>query len=225
MKNHSKNIPNIVKNLTIFKNISLYEIDNLAIFATLNNIKKNKILFFKEQEIKFLYILIKGSAILFENDNKGNRFITQLLSEGDIIGDVFTKNFVFSSYCNEDSQILAVPINYILELTKNNLVFSNNILAEIVARNYKILNLLTLHKSVNAKFRILQFFQSIAFENNKDNNVVNLKFSKAVIASYLNIKPETFSRILQDLKNSGEISVNGSEITIYNETICKYKLK
>ena len=225
MKNHSKNIPNIVKNLTIFKNISLYEIDNLAIFATLNNIKKNKILFFKEQEIKFFYILIKGSAILFENDNKGNRFITQLLSEGDIIGDVFTKNFVFSSYCNEDSQILAVPINYILELTKNNLVFSNNILAEIVARNYKILNLLTLHKSVNAKFRILQFFQSIAFENNKDNNVVNLKFSKAVIASYLNIKPETFSRILQDLKNSGEISVNGSEITIYNETICKYKLK
>ena len=225
MKNHSKNIPNIVKNLTIFKNISLYEIDNLAIFATLNNIKKNKILFFKEQEIKFLYILIKGSAILFENDNKGNRFITQLLSEGDIIGDVFTKNFVFSSYCNEDSQILAVPINYILELTKNNLIFSNNILAEIVARNYKILNLLTLHKSVNAKFRILQFFQSIAFENNKDNNVVNLKFSKAVIASYLNIKPETFSRILQDLKNSGEISVNGSEITIYNETICKYKLK
>ena len=94
-----------------------------------------------------------------------------------------------------------------------------------MARNYKILNLLTLHKSVNAKFRILQFFQSIAFENNKDNNVVNLKFSKAVIASYLNIKPETFSRILQDLKNSGEISVNGSEITIYNETICKYKLK
>ncbi len=225
MNNHSKNIPNIVKNLTIFKNISVFEIDNIALFATLNNVKKNKILFFKEQEIKFFYILIKGSAILFENDNKGNRYITQLLGEGDIIGDVFTKNFVFSSYCNEECQILAIPINYILELTKNNLIFSNNLLKEIVAKNYKILNLLTLHKSVNAKFRILQFFQSLAFENNKDNNVINLKFSKAVIASYLNIKPETFSRILQDLKNCGEIEVNGNEITIYNDTIYKYKLK
>lgn len=225
MNNHSKNIPNIVKNLTIFKNISVFEIDNIALFATLNNVKKNKILFFKEQEIKFFYILIKGSAILFENDNKGNRYITQLLCEGDIIGDVFNKNFVFSSYCNEECQILAIPINYILELTKNNLVFSNNLLKEIVAKNYKILNLLTLHKSVNAKFRILQFFQSLAFENNKDNNVINLKFSKAVIASYLNIKPETFSRILQDLKNCGEIEVNGNEITIYNDTIYKYKLK
>jgi len=225
MNNHSKNIPNIVKNLMIFKNIPVSEIETIILFATLNNVKKNKILLLKEQEIKFFYILISGSAILFENDNKGNRYITQLLNEGDIVGDVFTKNFVFSAYCNEDCQILAIPINYILDLAKNNLIFSNNLLKEIVAKNYKILNLLTLHKSVNAKYRILQFFQSLAIENNPDINVINLKFSKAVIASYLNIKPETFSRILQDLKNCGEISVNGNEITIYNDTINKYKLK
>jgi len=225
MNSHSKNILNIVKNLMIFKNIPVLEIENIALFATLNNVKKNKILFFKEQEIKFFYILIKGSVILFENDNKGNRYITQLLNEGDIIGDIFVKNFVFSAYCNEDCQILAIPISYIVDLAKNNLIFSNNLLKEIVAKNYKILNLLTLHKSVNAKYRILQFFQSLAIENNPDINVINLKFSKAVIASYLNIKPETFSRILQDLKNCGEISVNGNEITIYNEKNHMHNLK
>ena len=177
--------------------------------------KQIRKLFFKDEEIKYFYIIVKGSAILFENTPDGNQNILQFVKKREIIGEVFSKNFIYSSVTNEESLIMLIPIKLMRNLVNDNPIFCLNLLKEFSLRNKKIFTFLSLIKLGNAKQRVIQFILSLATENSKESaEEISLNYSKTFIASYLNIKPETFSRILQKLKKDGEISIKKNLITL-----------
>ncbi len=72
--------------------------------------------------------------------------------------------------------------------------------------------LLSRIKVNNAKQRVVQYLLALESENPKDLMEINFNYSKSIIASYLNIKPETFSRILKKLKKDGEIATNKNKM-------------
>jgi CRP-like cAMP-binding protein len=217
MKKHPKTNLEFIKNLPIFENLCSENIDDILALSTIFNIKKNKLLFFKDEEIKNFYIILKGSAILFENTAEGDQNVIQLLKQGEVIGDIFEKNFVFNILSNEDSLIMLIPIKLIRELLKNNQIFCYNLLQEASLKNRKILNLLSKLKVIDAKHRVAQFILSIAFEGDDKLKNARLNYNKSTISSYLNIKPETFSRILQKFKQDGEINMNKNLLKLTKE--------
>jgi CRP-like cAMP-binding protein len=223
MNNHTNNRLEFIKKHPIFDNLSTETIENILALSSFFNIKKNSKLFFKDEEVKYFYIIVKGSAILFENTSDGNQNILQFVKKREIIGDVFSKNYIFSAVSNEDSLIMLIPIKLIRGLVNDNQIFCLNLLKEISARNKKIFTLLSHIKINNAKQRVTQFILSLESENSKNPMELNLTYSKSVIASYLNIKPETFSRILNKLKKDGEIATNKNSITILKkDSLIKY---
>jgi CRP-like cAMP-binding protein len=217
MKKHPKNNLEFIKKISIFNNICNENIDDILALSTIFNLKKNKLLFFKDEEVKNFYIILKGSAILLENTADGNQNVIQFLREGEIIGDIFAKNFVFNALSSEDSLIMLIPAKLIRELIKNNQIFCLNLLKEVSSLNRKILNSLSRLKVVDAKQRVAQFILSIAFEGEDKLKNANLEYTKSTIASYLNIKPETFSRILQKFKKDGEIDMNKNLLKLKKE--------
>jgi CRP-like cAMP-binding protein len=223
MNNHTNNRLEFIKKHPIFDNLSNENIDNILALSSIFNIKKNSKLFFKDEEVKYLYIIVKGSAILFENTSDGNQNTLQFVKKREIIGDVFAKNYIFSAVSNEDSLIMLIPIKLIRSLVNDNQIFCLNLLKEFSARNKKIFTLLSRIKVNTAKQRVIHFILSFESENPKNPMEINLNYSKSVIASYLNIKPETFSRILSKLKKSGEIATNKNSITILKkDCLVKY---
>jgi len=217
MKKHPKTNLEFIKKLPIFNNLCTENIDDILALSTIFNIKKNKLLFFKDEEVKNFYIILKGSVILFENTADGNQNVIQLLNQDEVIGDIFAKNFVFNALSNEDSLIMLIPVKLIRELIKNNQIFCLNLLKETSSENRKILNLLSKIKVIDAKHRVAQFILSIAFEGENKLKNARLDYGKSIIASYLNIKPETFSRILQRFKMDGEIKMNKNFLTLTKE--------
>ena len=204
-----------IKKHPIFDNLSNENIENILALSSFFNIKKNSKLFFKDEEIKYFYIIVKGSAILFENTPDGNQNILQFVKKREIIGEVFSKNFIYSSVTYEESLIMLIPIKLMRSLVNDNPIFCLNLLKEFSIRNKKIFTFLSLIKVGNAKQRVVQFILSLGVDNSKEPiEEITLNFSKAFIASYLNIKPETFSRILQKLKKDGEISIKKNLITL-----------
>ena len=223
MNNHTNNRLELIKKLPIFDNLSIENIENILALSSIFNIKKNSKLFFKDEEVKYFHIIIKGSAILFDNSSDGNQNILQFVKKKEIIGDVFVKNYIFSAVSNEDSLIMLVPIKLIRSLVNDNPIFCLNLLKEFSARNKKIFTLLSRIKVNNAKQRVIQFILSLESENPKNPLEINLNYSKSIIASYLNIKPETFSRILNKLKKNGEIDTNKNSITLLKkDCLVKY---
>ena len=223
MNNHTNNRLEFIKKHPIFDNLSTENIENILALSSFFNIKKNSKLFFKDEEVKYFYIIVKGSAILFENTQDGNQNILQFVKKREIIGDVFSKNYIFSAFSNEESQIMLIPIKLIRGLVNDNPIFCLNLLKEFSARNKQIFTFLTRIKVSNAKQRVVQFILSLEAENPKELMEITLNFSKAIIASYLNIKPETFSRILYKLRMDGEISIKKKSITLLKkDCLVKY---
>jgi len=223
MNNHTNNRLEFIKKHPIFDNLSTETIENILALSSFFNIKKNSKLFFKDEEIKYFHIIVKGSAILFENSSDGNQNILQFVKKKEIIGEVFTKNYIFSALSSEDSLIMLIPIKLILALVNDNPIFCLNLLKEFSARNKKIFTLLSRIKVNNAKQRVIQYLLSLESENPKDLMEINLNYSKSIIASYLNIKPETFSRILNKLKKDGEIATNKNTIKLLKkDCLIKY---
>ena len=223
MKKHPKTNLEFIRNLPIFNNLCAENIDDILALSTIFNVRKNKLLFFKDDEIKNFYIILEGSAILLENTADGNQNVVQFLKKGEVIGDIFAKNFVFNALSSEDSLIMLIPAKLIRELIKNNPIFCLNLLKEISSKNSKILNLLSRLKIIDAKQRVAQFILSIAFEDENKLKNARLDFGKAFIASYLNIKPETFSRILQKFKKDGEIEINKNLVKLLkDDSLVKY---
>jgi CRP-like cAMP-binding protein len=54
-----------------------------------------------------------------------------------------------------------------------------------------------------------------------DQESFELDTAKGVIAARLSVKPETFSRIIKNLRGEGVISIDGSKITIHNRDALK----
>ena len=208
MKKHPKTNIDFIKKLPIFENLRSENIDDILALSTIFNVKKNKLIFFKDEEIKNFHIILKGSAILYENTADGHQNVIQFLDQGQIIGDIFAKNFLFNALSNEDSLIMLIPAKLIRELIHNNQIFCSNLLKEISLKNRNILNLLSKIKVIDAKQRVAKFLLSIAFKGDDELLNIRLDYGKSIIASYLNIKPETFSRILQKFKMDGEIIMN-----------------
>ena len=58
--------------------------------------------------------------------------------------------------------------------------------------------------------------------HSKVNNTFKLPYSKALIASYLGMKPESFSRALTQLKEEGVNLENKSIVLDNGDELCKY---
>ena len=128
MNNHTNNRLEFIKKLPIFDNLSTESIENILALSSVFNIKKNSKLFFKDEEIKYFHIIVKGSAILFENSSDGNQNILQFVKKKEIIGEVFAKNYIFIATSSEDSLIMLIPIKLIRALLNDNPIFCLNLL-------------------------------------------------------------------------------------------------
>ncbi len=223
MNNHINSRVELIKKIPLFENISSENIEDILALSSIFNLKKNKLLFYKNEEVKYFYIILKGSAILFENSSNGNQNVLQLLKKGEIIGDAFAKNFIFSASSNEDSMVMLIPIKLIRDLIKNNQTFCLNLLKELSSKNKKILHLLSRIKINNSKQRVAQFIHSLRTENDKNLTEIDFNYNKSIIASYLNIEPETFSRALKKFKIEEEIEVYKNSIKFLKEnSLVKY---
>jgi CRP-like cAMP-binding protein len=73
---------------------------------------------------------------------------------------------------------------------------------------------LTLHSS---KSRLAGYLVSCLTHSSSAGKTIKLELPKGVIASRLSMKPETFSRALHNLDESGIISVEKRQVTVNDE--------
>ena len=73
------------------------------------------------------------------------------------------------------------------------------------------INSLTLH---NATYRLIVYLLRELPRDVATLSDIHLSTPKNIIASRLSIKPETFSRILQQIRKQGLIEIHGNDITI-----------
>lgn len=205
-----------VRNVSFLKKISDDSLKDILITSNIRFIKRNEILFFQGDKATKLYIILNGSFKLFNETIDGSESVRKLLSGGDYFGESsLCENPVYNygAECTKNSQILEINRESILNKMQSDGVLCNVFLQELLA-SYLRLEIQKEYLSImSAPQKIGWYLINILTTYKFKNNRFSLMHEKSHIATYLGMKPETFSRSIKKLKEV-DVIIKGAEIIV-----------
>jgi CRP-like cAMP-binding protein len=215
-------MPYSFQHIPPFAGLPLAALEHLRTQATPLQRSKGTVLFLQGDSATSLYIVESGWVKLFRETLDGQENLVALCSRGEVFGETGLfgdGSYSLSAETTEDCQLLAIPLSTIRTTIAQDGEFSLRMMARFAER-MRQLELKVEHiTAMNAPQRIGCFLLSLCAEYDLGKDTASPRFTlpvgKSLIAAQLGMKPETFSRALQQLKN-WDVSVDGEHVTIGN---------
>ena len=173
-------------------------------------------LFLHGDYVEYFYLISSGWVQLFRDTLDGQEATIGLATNNDIIStiNIGNKYHSFSAKAVNETELLLLPYDALEISAKNDDVVSSKIIKALNSTIF-LLELQLEHAStMNAAQRVGCFI--LRLSNNKQNNIkITLPYDKTLVAAYLGMKRETFSRALYDLRAYG-VSVERHVLLVKN---------
>lgn len=219
---HEKiDIPAILRRLPMFQEISPEQIDHLSATTRERRLQKGEMLFQKGDPTKGFYVVVFGQVKLAFSSVQGNEKVVDILGPQQTFGEAvmfMDRPFPVFAQALSDALLLHVMRNAVFELLERDASFARHMLAGLSMRLHALVQDVESLSLRSSAQRLIGYLlqQCGDVESSAGSIECDLPTSKQVIASRLNLTPETFSRILHDLTGAGLISVHGRHIEIHD---------
>lgn len=210
-------ISELLESVPLFSGFDAAEFDLLLKRSQIIEPEKGEVLFTQGESAGFLYIVLSGWVKLFRETNKGHESIAGLCTHGDLFGEAVLydgSHYPFNAQVVEDAIVIRIPAAIIRKRIQEDGDFSARMIHSISKRlnalemKLEHMALMTAPQSIGCY--ILKLCHS---KKEKHKVSVLLPYDKTLVATFLGIKLETFSRALAQLREVG-ISVDGHMITV-----------
>lgn len=169
------------------------------------------------------YYLDSGAIKLFRLSPGGQEKIVEIIRPGQTFAEAvmfFTRPlYPVNAQALEDSTLTAFDSSVFLEMLHQSTDLCLRLLGTLSVRLHQRVNEIDALSLQNATLRVVNFLLARlpdAVEQDGDP-VIELEAAKKDIAGRLSIQPETFSRVLHALTESGAIDVAGRRIRVKDE--------
>lgn len=212
-------IPALLARLPLFSALATEQIARLAAGAREKQLAKGEMLFQKGDPAKGFYIVVTGQIKLALPSAQGNEKVVEIIGPQQSFGEAvmfMDRPFPVFAEALLDSQLLHIGKEVVFDLIDTDPSFSRRMLAGLSMRLHSLIADVESYTLRSSAQRLIGYLlQHSPHEDEAVNRIeIKLPTSKHIIASRLNLTPETFSRILHDLADSGLIEVHGRTITI-----------
>lgn len=211
-------ITGILRRLPLFQQLSDPEVSQLAPAVRERRLAKGEMLFQKGDPAKGFFIVVFGQIKLAFPSSQGNEKVVEIIGHGQSFGEAVMfmgKPYPVFAEALVDSMVMHVPHLAITELLAKDTEFANRMLAGLSLRLHSLVADVETYSLRSSTQRLIGYLLQHCAEAPAGEAVsVELPTSKQVLASRLNLTPETFSRILHTLAERKLIEVKGRQITI-----------
>jgi len=149
---------------------------------------------------------------------QGIEKVVELIGPGQSFGEAvmfMDKPFPVFSQALTDTLVLYIGKQVIVGGIDNDPIFGRKMLAGLSIRLHRLIQTVESISLRSPAQRVIDYLLQELDEIKEGLDIhVSLTANKNVIASNLNITPETFSRILRNLSDAGLISVEGKDVCI-----------
>jgi CRP-like cAMP-binding protein len=190
-------------------------------------VAKKQFLFREKEEINKVYILLNGKATIFKTGENGEKKVVYLLNSGETLNEVLIeiKTSVVGCEVFEDSIILECFISDILEIMKNDFIFTKNIISYMERRIRRLYRQLKNTASIKIEKRLAAKLWKIAKDfgvKSGDWTVINLSLSITYLSDMLGSPRETISRAMKNLEKEGLIKMENKTIYVKKQELSNY---
>ena len=212
-------LPQILSRLPLFQELAPAQIAVLETACRERRLAKGEMLFQKGDPSKGFYVVVFGQVKLAFPSSQGNEKVVQIVGPRQSFGEavmfmdrpypVFAEGLV-------DSLLLHIASAPVFELLETEPLFARRMLAGLSLRLHSLVQDVETYSLRSSAQRVVGYLLQQCPQNvsGAESFDISLPTSKQVIASRLNLTPETLSRIFHDLSANGLIGVSGKQITI-----------
>ena len=209
---------NFLTNLALFDGVDSDALSDFMQSMRVKQYHKGEVVTFDDQEHANLYIIYEGLFKLTKVDEKGNEIVLNILDKKDAVTPMYYSPYY--DVCVEfvkDTTLFYFSDKDVKRFIDQNHSFSNNIISFLSDSVQTLMIRAEVLQLKTAKEKVGWYLVHA-----KINNTFELPYSKALIASYLGMKPESFSRALSELKKEGVILDNKTIRLENGDELCQY---
>lgn len=163
-------------------------------------------------------IIVSGCIQIIRNNYNGIDTIIDTLNDDDILTSSisYIKSSEYELYVKEDSQIIIIDENFLLNYPENSKGYYNQFIKNLFiilnekAREKNERIQVLIKKSIRDK--LLEYFYLLRSKTGSNN--IYLPYNYTILADYLGINRSALMREIKNLKNEGFIETKGNRIKL-----------
>lgn len=215
-------IPAALRQVSFFGQLSPEEIEHVARFTRERHLEKGEVLFQRGDPVHGFYFVVSGQIKLAVSSPQGNEKVVEIISPMHTFGEAvmfLNRPYPVFAEALAATQLLHIGQGVVSELIDQDPTFARKLLAGMAIRLHGMIQDVETYSLRSSMQRVIGYLlQQVDDTAGTESCDIQLPTSKQVIASRLNLTPETLSRIFHDLSNAGLISVHGKHITLHDPT-------
>jgi CRP-like cAMP-binding protein len=212
------NITAILAHLPLFGEMSPAELERIAQGTHELRLNRGEVIFQRGDACTGFHVVVHGQVKLALSSPQGIEKVVELIGPGQNFGEaVMFMGRPYPVYAQTlvDSLVLHINRTVILGGIESDPAFCRKMLAGLSIRLHRLIQNVESLSLRTPEQRVVEYLlQNVDGVQEGQDVPVMLPTKKNVIASSLNITPETFSRILHNLSEAGLIKVEGKNVHI-----------
>ncbi|WP_293764425.1 Crp/Fnr family transcriptional regulator [uncultured Aquitalea sp.] len=213
-------IPSFLRHQPLFQQLSPEQISALVPHTHEVRGLKGQVIFQKGDPCDGMFLVVFGRVKLALSSAQGNEKVMEIIQPGQSFAEAVMflgRPCPVMAQFLEDGMLLKVEAEGILQAIDNDAAFARRLLAGLSLRLHGLVRDVERYSIESSLQRVIGYLlQHLPEEGCDLMPQVSLPVNKNLIASRLNLTPETFSRMLHQLIEADLIMVEGRDITLVN---------
>ena len=222
MGQRNPEIIDALKQSHLFSSLTDEQMERVYRHSKIVRLEEGQLLFAQGDDVTNFYLVLSGKVKLFRVSPDGQEKIIEIVPQGEVFAEALMfmdqPNYPVSSSALSETVVVGIDAKDFKDMLWDSVETCLLLLGDMSFRLRKLvheIDTLTLHSGT---CRVASYLLQHAPE---DKDSFELENAKSVIAARLSVKPETFSRIIKNLRGDGVISISGSNITIHDREALK----
>ena len=212
-------IEKIFLHLPLFAELKRQQIAEITTGTHIKPLQKGETLFQKGDPCLGFYIVLSGQIKLAFRSVQGSEKVVEIIGQNQSFGEAvmfLNRPYPLNAEALEDSLLIHIASTPIFDLLDRDNSFARNMLAGLSIRLHGLIQDVESYSLGSSMQRVIGYLLEHCQQQNEGKEEISLPTSKLIVASRLNLTPETLSRVFNDLSKAGLITVVGKQITIHN---------
>lgn len=210
-------MPALLRHIPLFSELSDGDVERVLRYARERRLARGEMLFQRGDLPHGFYFLVSGQVKLAFSSAQGTEKVVEILGPMQSFGEaVMFMNRPYPVFAEalSESVLLHVGQAVVTELIEKDSKFALKLLAGMSARMHGLVSDVETYSLRSSVQRVIGYLLQQADSDQPCEFA--LPTSKQVIASRLNLTPETLSRIFHELSDNGLITVQGKNISLHD---------
>ncbi|MCN9243069.1 Crp/Fnr family transcriptional regulator [Streptomyces sp. RY43-2] len=222
----------LLSRLPLFAGLTSEQLGVISAGCSSVTLARGRVLFHQGDPVRGFFFVLGGQMQLSVSTGDGSEKVVEIVSAGESFGEAVVfdgSTYPVTATALVGTEMLAVASRAMLELLDRDPSFARRMLGNMAVRLRRLVRDVESYSLRTGEQRVIGFLlhnatTDDATTDKEGRDHVRLPVSKQILASRLNLTPETFSRVLHGLSAQSLISVRGRCIVLHDTTALRDKL-